>query len=82
MPNSNDLLPDPSMCRNCGYYRIVRTNLLALRWLTAILATLLPLLLVIADIVCQTWELDGNHVALYSVGVIGLVGIAFLGKLK
>ena len=65
-------------CRNCFYYRAVTRNLTALRWVTLVLATVLPLLMITADILSE-WHLDANHVALYSVGVLGLVGIAFLG---
>jgi hypothetical protein len=72
-------LPFGDRCRDCVYYRSVKANTLALRWAALALALILPLLMLIGDMAMAGWQLNATHVTLYSVGVLGLVGIAFLG---
>ena len=80
--NGNSILPPSAACRSCQYYRAVKNNLLALRWVTLVPAVTLPFVLVLADVFVSEWHLSAEHITLYVAGILGLVGIAYYGSAR
>ena len=66
-----------SNCSNCRYRRIVRTNLITLRWVTIGIVIVATLTILFADIFKENWHITEWVCVFYTVGVLGLVALAF-----
>lgn len=73
--------PVDDRCSSCRYYRLTRTNALALRWAALIISTAIPLMAGYADIWVPGWQISTTYAGFYATGVLGLVLIAYQPRL-